>query len=176
PWGPYITEPINTLSPNGVIFIDKGNVTMRGTVHGQVTVATSKKGGNGMGNVYIDSDIVYKDDPRTNPNSEDMLGIVCEDKIEVTFDNSRGDINIHATMFAQHDGLNIESYSSYTKINNMNILGGLIAKDTKPTASYSGGKPTKGYRFIHKFDDRFLKTVPPYFPTTGGLEIVSWLE
>lgn len=177
-WSAPVTVPVSFLAPNGVMFIAKGNVTMRGTVNGQVTVVTGKQGGDGMGNVFIDNSITYKNDPRTNPASSDMLGIVADESITVTYNNSRGDIDIHATMFSQKRGLEIENYSSYSTIHNMRILGGIIGEDVYPTASYSSstGKPTKGYRFIHKFDKRFLVGAPPKFPTTTGMEIISWYE
>lgn len=175
PWSSSTTEPLTAMAPNGLIYIDKGNITVRGTLSGRTTIATSKKGGNKMGNIYIDNDLVYKTNPLVAP-STDLLGLVAEDKITVTYDNSRGDINIHATMFSSGDGLNIERYSDYTSINSMKIVGGLIAKTTKATAVYSHGNPIKGYRYVHKFDDRFLTQIPPFFPTTGGYEIISWYE
>jgi hypothetical protein len=177
-WSAPVTVPASFLAPNGIIFIAKGNVTMRGVVNGQYTVVTGKQGGEGMGNVYLDNSITYKTDPRTNPASTDMLGIVADEDITVTYNNSRGDIDIHASMFSQNSGLVVENYSSYSSIHNMRILGGIIGTDAYATADYSSftGLPIRGYRFIHKFDKRFLVAAPPKFPTTTGFEIVSWYE
>lgn len=176
-WSAPTTVHLNTLAPNGIIMINKGNITMRGVVSGQITVVTGKKGGDGMGNVFIDNNLTYKTDPRTNPTSTDMLGIVADETITVTFNNSRGDIDIHATMISQNKGLVIDNYSGYSSINNMRIFGGIIGNDLYATAVYdSKGNPIKGYRFIHKFDKRMLVGAPPKYPTTTGFEIISWYE
>ncbi|HRI47055.1 MAG: hypothetical protein KF721_03875 [Ignavibacteriaceae bacterium] len=175
-WSAPVTTPLNILAPNGVIYIDKGNVTMRGTLSGQATVVTSKRGGDGMGMINIDNDIVYKNDPRSDPASTDMLGLVSEQSVNVTYNAARGNINIHASIYAQNEGLKIDRYGDYPTIKNMNIFGGIVANDLYPTAVYSGLNPTKGYRFIHKYDKRFLSAAPPKFPTTGTYEVISWLE
>ena len=176
-WSAATTAAVSTFAPNGVILIKQGNVTMRGTVDGKVTVAALANGaGTTVGNVFLDNSIVYKVDPRVDPTSNDMLGIVAENKTEVTFNNSRGDINIMASIFNQNSGLSIANYSSYTSISNMKIFGGITGNDILPTAVYSGTTPTKGYRFVHKYDTRFMNSIPPFFPMTGTYEVISWLE
>jgi hypothetical protein len=175
-WSAPVTTSLATLAPNGIIFVAKGNVTMRGVLQGQATVVTGKQGGDGMGNVFLDNSITYNTDPRSNPASTDMLGLVADESITVTYNNTRGNIDIHATMYSQNKGLVVERYSDYTSLNNMRILGGIIGNDAYATAVYSGGNPTKGYRFNHKFDSRFLWAAPPKFPTTTGFEIISWYE
>ncbi len=175
-WSAPTTESLNSFAPNGIIYVGKGNVRVKGVLNGQVTLVTGKQGGDGMGNVYIENSITYNSDPRTNPNSTDMLGLVADESITVTYNNSRGNIDICATMYSQNSGLVVDNYSGYSTINNMRIFGGIIGNDSYPTASYSGGNPVKGYRFIHKFDKRFLFSAPPKFPTTSGFEIISWYE
>ncbi|MEB2354985.1 MAG: hypothetical protein OZ915_07400, partial [Ignavibacteriales bacterium] len=62
----------------------------------------------------------------------------------------------------------------------MNLIGGIIGQKVQPTAKYQlvGGKyiPVKGYSYIHKFDSRFTKVTPPYFPSTKFFRVVSWYE
>ncbi len=43
-WSPVINEPLTTLAPNGVIYVEKGNVFIEGTLNGQVSVVASTKG------------------------------------------------------------------------------------------------------------------------------------
>lgn len=176
PWSPDSTVPLSTFAPNVLIYVEKGNVTMSGVLKGRATVVASRKGASGVGIVYIPSSLRYNTDPRINPNSTDMMGIVAEEKVQIPFNNSRGNFDIHASIYAQRNGLVVDSISSYTTISNMNIFGGLIAQKTQPTAQYSGTKPVKGYRFVHKFDQRFYLQVPPSFPMTKFYEIVSWKE
>jgi len=173
------TVPLTTLAPNGMIYVEKGNVYTKGTVNGRVTVVATKKGSSGYGKVFFEDNIQYKSDPKTNPSSTDMLGIVAESDIRIQ-DNAttRGkDIITQASMYSvtgtvgPEDGLVSQSFLGRWK-----ILGGVIAADTRVTATYSGSTPVKGLKFVHSFDDRFMTQVPPYFPKTKYYEIVSWFE
>ena len=53
-----------------------GNVTVQGTVSGQLTVAADQ-------NIYISGNVAYNNDPRTDPSSTDMLGLVANQNITV---------------------------------------------------------------------------------------------
>lgn len=176
----YRTVPLNTLAPNGVIYVERGNINLQGVLDGRATLVASQKGNSSAGQVFINNSIEYKDNPLTDPNSDDMLGIVAENKVTVTYDNSRGDINIHASIFSQKDGLVVDKYDQYTNAHKMNLIGGIIGQKVQPTAKYQlvGGKyiPVKGYSYIHKFDSRFTKVTPPYFPSTKFFRVVSWYE
>src|SRR5690606_11136615 len=111
---------------------------------------------------------------------DDMLGIVAENKVTVTYDNSRGDINIQGSIFSQKDGLVIEKYDQYSTAHKMNLVGGVIGQKIQPTAKYqlNNGKyvPIKGYSYVHKFDTRSTKVRPPYFLSTKYYRVVSWYE
>ena len=65
-----------------------------------------------------------------------MFGMVAENKVTVTFDNNRGDINIQASIFSQKDGLVIDKYAQYPTAYNMNLVGGIIGQKIQPTATY----------------------------------------
>lgn len=177
-YGTATTTSLATLAPNGVILAQKGNITMRGSLNGRATVAALAGGaGSTVGNVYIDDDMVYHDDPRINPNSTDMLGIVSESSTTLTYDNARGDVTIMGSIMCQNTGLVVEKYSSYSTIHTMNIYGGVIAADVQATASYnSAGNPTNGYRYSQKYDMRFLNYAPPKFPLTNTYEVLSWVS
>lgn len=175
-WGAPVTVPINALSSNGVILIKGGRVTMRGRLNGQATVVATTNGLAQAGNVFIDDDLTYAVDPRVNPASTNMLGIVAENKAEIPFDATRGDIHIHASIFCQNDGLNIDRYANYPSVHSLKLFGGIIAQDIRPTAVYASGQPKKGYRFVHSYDRRLLTQIPPHFPTTESYEVISWFE
>lgn len=176
-WTTPVTTPFSTLTTNGVVCVEKGNVYVRGTVNGRATIVATKKGASTAGNVYITSDLKYNVNPATDPSSTDMLGLVAEQSVTLKYDASRGDIDIQASMFIQNSGLVIENYASYPHAHNMRILGGVVASTVQATAKYnSSGIPTNGYSYVHKFDERFLKQVPPYFPQTRFYKIVSWYE
>ena len=171
---------LNTLAPNGVIYVEKGNLRVEGTLNGRATIVASQKGDATAGQVFITNSLQYEKNPLTNPACDDMLGMVAENKVTVTYDNSRGDINIHASIFSQKDGLVIERYNDYTTAHNMNLVGGVIGQKVQPTATYQliSGKyvPIRGYSYVHKYDTRFLKVRPPFFPSTKFYRVVSWYE
>jgi len=180
-WTATKTVPLTSLAPNGVIYVEKGNITVQGTLNGRATIVASQKGTDAsLGQIQIANSIQYSKNPLTDPSSTDMLGMVAENLVRVLYDNSRGDINIHGSIFSQKDGLVIDNYSSYSKAYKMNLVGGVIGQKVQPTATYAlkNGKyvPTNGYSYIHKFDTRFTKVRPPFFPGTKSYRVVSWYE
>lgn len=180
-WTAPKNVPLNSLAPNGVIYVEKGNIIVQGTLNGRATIVASQKGPDAsLGQIQIANSIQYAVNPLDDPTSDDMLGMIAENKVRVLFDNSRGDINIHGSIFSQKDGLVIDSYSSYTKAYKMNFVGGMIGHKVQPTAKYKlvAGKwvPVNGYSYVHKFDKRFIKVRPPYFPGTKYYRVVSWYE
>jgi hypothetical protein len=179
-WTPDVTVPINTLAPNGVIYVEKGNVFIKGTLNGRLSVIATRVGTIHSGNIHITGDVKYNKDPRIDPESTDMLGLIAGEKVQLDFDPTRGDIDIHASIYSQNDGLVIEKYKDYPGAHNMNLVGGIIGKELRATAKYAwdGNKyiVTNGYSYIHTFDERFYDIVPPSFPNTKYFKIVSWLE
>lgn len=173
------TVPLSTLAPNGMIYVEKGNIYTKGTLNGRATIVATKKGSSGYGKVIMEDNLQYASDPKTNPASDDMLGIVAESDIRIQDNsNTRGkDIITQASMYSvggtvgPDDGLVSQSF-----LGSWRITGGIIASDTRVTATYSGSTPIKGLRFVHKYDDRFMTQVPPFFPKTKYYEIVSWFE
>lgn len=177
PWGDSTIADLATLAPNGVIYVKKGDVFIQGTLNGKITVMADKDGTGGK--INITDDIVYNQNPLLGP-SDDLLGLVAQDKIIIPFDPARGDFSIHASMYAQSNAIVIDQYNNYPTAYHMNILGGVITNQIEATAHYEliNGKwtPIRGYSYIHKFDQRFLKEVPPFFPLTDKFRVVSWLE
>ncbi|MCP5062061.1 MAG: hypothetical protein GY936_06315 [Ignavibacteriae bacterium] len=183
-WSAPVLASLDTLAPNGVIWNAKGNLYLSGTVNGKYTVGTAKDGSN-YGFVYLEDDIVYRDDPLkndpynlgytlTNPVCRDMLGVVAEKKVIVKNNAAnQNDINIHASLFNYNGGITVEGLtSSSPDMGIMRIHGGLIENDAQVTGYTSGA----GYNQVIKFDKRFNSETPPYFPATEKYEIVSWFE
>lgn len=180
-WSTPILADMDTLAPNGVIWNDKGNLYLSGTVNGKYTVGTAKDG-NSYGYVYLEDDIIYRKDPlqfnngttSTNPDCDDMLGVVAEKQVVVKNNAAnQSDINIHASLFNYDGGITVESLnSSSPNMGIMRIHGGLIENEAQTTGYTTGA----GYNQVIKFDRRFQTSTPPYFPATEQYEIVSWFE
>ncbi|MGE5399511.1 MAG: hypothetical protein ACM3S2_03850 [Ignavibacteriales bacterium] len=175
-WSADSTVNLGTFAPNGVIYIDKGNLYLKGTISGKYTLVVDQSSGNGTGNVYIEDDVRYKKDPLTYPNSTDMLGIVCSNNVRVV-DNAanRSNVNIDASIFAYKGGLGLTNEDMPVS-GTLKVFGGLIEYQAQTTSKSSGTTLVNGYHERIIFDKRLMLTSPPYFPTTNQYEIVSWLE
>jgi hypothetical protein len=171
------TVYLPTAAPNGLIVMDNGNIHMQGTISGAYTVGCT--GSSSKGTVYLDDDIVYQNNPKTDPTSTDMLGIVAENKCLIT-DNSANsnDININASIYVQDNGFGSENYASRPVGGNINLMGGIIQDTRQAVGTFSGstGQIISGFNKQYRYDNRFLVASPPFFPGTGGYEIVSWYE
>lgn len=176
-YGSYSTVALTSLSPNGVIYVEKGNINVEGTLNGRATLVATEKGASDAGRINITNSIQYKDNPLTDPSCDDMMGMVAENSVHVTKNTTRGDITIHSAIFSQKDGLVIDNYSDYPTAYKMNLVGGIIGEKLQATADYDGsGNPIRGYSYIHRYDTRFEKIRPPYFPSTNHYRIVTWYE
>jgi hypothetical protein len=174
----YTSVYLPTAAPNGLIFAKNSVVRLKGTVKGQYTLACSSTSTSGKGTVYLDDNIVYSKDPRIYPTSSDMLGICAENNVFIT-DNTanRSDINIHASIYCEKGGFGAEKYDTRPVSGNINLLGGIIQNTRQAVGTFgSDGKIKSGFAKRYKYDNRFLVASPPFFPGTGGFEIVSWYE
>lgn len=180
PWSAPKTEQIADMAPNGVICVERGNVYLKGILNGRLSILALKMKTNGAGIIHIVDDVTYNTNPLKDPTSTDMLGIIAEDYVQVDYDPARGDLDVQASVYSQGDGILIENYQKYPAAYLMNLLGGIIGKRVLPTAEYywDGKKyvPTNGYSYVHKYDERFNKMVPPFFPLTKFYRIVAWQE
>lgn len=176
-WTPDSTKPLSSFAPNGIIYVEKGNVYLKGTVTGRNTLFVDQSSGVGTGNVYIDGDVLYKSNPLTNPSSQDMLGIVCSNNVLIS-DNTanRNNVEIDASIFAYKGGLGLVN-ENMPASGTLKVFGGIVEYQAQNTGTVNGyGKVTNGYHERIIFDERLMLTSPPYFPATDKYEIISWLE
>ena len=95
-----------------MVVINGGNIHVKGVLNGQVTIAAlSSNSSNGR--VWIDSSVVYNDNPITNPASTDMLGICAQTILLITGDanndNPAKGVTIQASMFSLNGGFGADS-------------------------------------------------------------------
>jgi hypothetical protein len=176
PTAPYTNTPLSTFAPNGVILVAKGSIHLQGTFHGQATLCATGSASSGWGNIYIDDNVKYLNDPRTGTSS-DVLGLVTENNVIIS-DNAanNSDCILQASVFCRNGGLTAEHYDSRPIAGNLNLLGGIIQYQRGAVGTFSGSSLNHGYHKNYRYDDRFYVISPPYFPNTGSYEIISWLE
>jgi hypothetical protein len=166
-----------STAPNGLIFAKDCIVRMKGVVKGQYTIGCSSSGDPDKGTIYLDDDIVFEKDPRIYPTSSDLLGICAENSVYMT-DNSpnHSDINIHASIYCEKGGFGAENYATRPVSGNINLLGGIIQHTRRAVGTFGYGGIKSGFAKRYRYDDRLMIASPPFFPGTGGFEIVSWYE
>jgi hypothetical protein len=173
--GPTTTVLAGSFAPNGVIFAKDAVVRLKGTVKGQYSLAVS--GSSGKGKIFLDDDIVYETDPRIDPSSQDMLGILAKNDIMIAQNElNNADINIHGSVYSEAGGFGAENYSTRPMSGNINLLGGIIQNTRKAVGTFSGSTIEHGFAKRYRYDERLMLSSPPMFPGTGAFEIVSWEE
>lgn len=176
--GVWTNAMLSTFAPNGVIAVEKGNLHIKGTLQGKVTLGASLSSGVSNGNIYLDDNIVYNTDP-SEPNCPDMLGLVATNNVIIT-DNApnKNDIIVNASIFSLKGGLKAENYNTIPYCGSIRLTGGLIEYQAQATGVFDphSGTITHGYNSNIRFDERFMTHVPPSFPTSASYEVLTWFE
>jgi len=166
-----------TAAPNGLIFAKDCIVRLKGIVKGQYTLGCSSIMAATNGTIYLDDDIVFDKDPRIYPTSNDLLGICAENSVYIT-DNvpNRTDINIHGSVYSEKGGFGAQNYDTRPISGNINLLGGIIQNTRRAVGTFGSSGIKSGFAKRYRYDERLRVASPPFFPGTGGFEIVSWFE
>jgi len=181
-------------TPNGVIYCT-GNITsLEGTLANNyedgsqilernawtvvADVATGK-------DITITDDLEYRTPPdSTKPPTHNSnlraatLGLVAEDVALST--GCPNEMNLDAVILA--GGENTANGTFYytgwasQKRNNLNVLGGIIQKRRGPVGTFNpyNNVQVSGYNKNYRYDGRMVDHPPPFFPSTGGYDVLSW--
>jgi len=161
------------IPDNGVLYVE-GDVTIWGTLSGQLTVACS-------GDMYIVNDLLYTTDPRVDPHSTDLLGLIAEGNIlmaDTAANLDAGDETIMAVMMALGTSFMVENYNFGTPRGYLRIIGGVIQAHRGPVGTFNPITLTlvTGYEKDYVWDSRLADNPPPSFPTTGMVLTLAWRE
>jgi Tfp pilus assembly protein PilX len=165
----------NTMAypSNGVIYV-QGYAQIEGKVKGQVTVGSN-------GDIRIMDNIVYNTDPRTDPTSTDLLGIVSDRNVimwDTSANKDTADETVMAAIMALNTSWTVENYDSGSPRGKLIVYGGIIQRQRGPVGTFysSNGQIASGYEKAYSYDPRLMDNPPPAFPTTGQVEKVAWTE
>ncbi len=161
---------------NVPIIFSENNLWVEGTVVGRITVVAAKFPIQSQyANIWIPSSITY-----SNYDGSDSLGLIAQNDVYFA-KNVPNDFNIDAVIIAQQGRILRHGYfswcggSSGAVKNSLTINGSIISYDK----SYwnFGATPYSGFitRTIN-YDSNALFNPPPYFPTSGNYEFISWTE
>jgi hypothetical protein len=166
----------SAIAPNGLIFAKDAVVRLQGTVKGKYSVVSSSSS-TSKGKIFLDDNIVYNTDPRVNPSSQDMLGIIAKNEVLITNNSPNNNhIDIHGSIYSESKGFGAENYDTRPVSGNINLLGGIVQNTRQAVCTFSGSTINHGFAKRYRYDDRLMVTSPPFYPGTGSFEIVSWLE
>jgi hypothetical protein len=147
-------------SRSPVYLVARPGVELRvsGTVNGQVLVYSPER-------IVIEGDLRYARDPRVEPDSKDMLGLVSERRVEIAPPHATGrrDLEIHAAIYARRRF--VVTHIDAPRAGTLRIYGSLTA------GSVTATEPR--YATKINFDSRFEERRPPGFPLTPSFELES---
>lgn len=163
------------IPTNGVFFVD-GKIELEGELKGQMTIGCD-------GDIEIMDDVVYHTDPRSDPTSTDLLGIVAEGDVFMDGDQygenvDVGDETIMAVIMALDESWTVENYNSGSPRGNLVVYGGLIQERRGPVGTFNPwtSEIVTGYAKDYSYDPRLMDNPPPFFPTTGEIDKIAWRE
>lgn len=151
------------MPANGMVYVKNssgsttdGNVTVKGTVKGRVTVASANQ-------TYINGNIIYATDPRTDPSSTDLLGLVSKKDITVKASSTPTNLEIDAVMVALTGAFQLDNPGISGK-GNMVQYGSLVNNYSGATGTANAsGQMVGGYVQLQSYDDRLKTDIPPGF-------------
>ncbi len=158
------------IPANGALFVNSGALTISGTLNGRLTVGASN-------DVVIPNNLIYADDPRTNPASNDTLGVISEGDVVID-DNAPYNLEIDACTMALNSSFMRENWWVGPAKGTLTVLGGIIQDERGPVGTFNGstGQKVSGYSKDYTYDSRLLGSPPPFMPTTGDYVTLSWEE
>jgi hypothetical protein len=164
------TNHTMALPANGALFVKDGTLTISGTLDGRLTVGASN-------DVIIPNNIAYKDDPRVNPNSNDIFGLISEKDVVIK-QNAPYNLKVDGCIMAMDTSFMLENWQTVDAKGTLTIYGGIIQDERGPVGTFSGttGEKLSGYSKDYAHDPRLVGAPPPYMPSTGDYVILSWEE
>lgn len=158
------------------IIFAEDQLWVEGTVKGRTTVVgASFPIASGNIDIWITNNITY-----TTYDGSDALGLIAQDSIYFA-KNIPTDFQIDAALMAQTGQIIRHGYFSWcggttNAVRNSLTINGALISYVKSYWNY-GSAPTSGFitRTIN-YDGNLLFMPPPYFPTTGEFEFITWKE
>lgn len=170
----HITSLRGTIGNNKV---SGGTITHRNAY----TIATDVIGGK---NITITNDLAYQSQPNpslpiTDPANQlpGTLGLMGRN-VTIASGTTTG-LDIGAIILAGGEtvadgSFGVADYNSKTPTGTINLMGGVIQKARGAVGTISGGVLQTGYHKNYYYDPRLADYPPPYFPTTGLYDVLSW--
>lgn len=152
------------IPTNNALFVQGGDANVSGILQGQLTIGAS-------GNVVVTNNITYNTDPRIDPASTDMLGLVSQNNVVVSA-SAPYDLEIDAYVVALKDAsgahdhsFTVENYWDELK-GTLTLYGGVTQDVRGPVGTFDPAEDERvsGYQKDYHYDERLQNMTPCYFP------------
>lgn len=160
-----------------LIFIEDAKVWVDGVLKEKATVAAARFPDNPSTNASI---IINGNITRADPQNT-MLGLIAQKNILVPL-YSNNILEIQAVMIAQKGAVQryyySSSYNPFHKRNRIMVRGSIITNNVWTWSWVNmGGVVISGYENTESYyEPALIYNPPPYFPSSGDLEFISWEE
>lgn len=164
-----------TLPNNGIIFIED-NIWVEGTVNGKVTLVSANfpDTPNSNTSIFINDNIRY-----LARDGNHSLGLIAQKNIQVPR-HAPSTLYIDAAMLAQKGRAYraVYYYGSQRLVTDyIEVYGSVITNKIWTWTWVSGSTVIDGYQnTLSIYDSRLTFQPPPYFPTSGDHQFISWEE
>jgi hypothetical protein len=174
------TVLVTDIAPTGAIWCSE-DIRVKGTLDGSLTILSDQ-------DIYIDDNVLMADNPQTNVNSDDVLGLVARDDIVVAKNSANNsDCIIQAALLAIDGSFEAEDASTRPVSGKLTVYGSICHKKRGPVGQFNTHTNTiiHGFSKSYYHDKRFdpeetdvSHTAPPGYPTLSGngLSLVYWWE
>lgn len=159
-----------TIPDDGVIFVED-NVWVDGRIDGKaLTIVAADISGGVEKSIYLKDDIIY-----TQYDGSESLGLIAQHDIDVTL-NSEDNLRIDAALLAQNGRVGRPNYGATDHKDSITVFGSIATRGRYGFA-WTNGFQDWGYADRNiVYDNNFLYTPPPYFPTGTHYAIDLWEE
>jgi hypothetical protein len=173
--GPVIDSVRIGLGGFSGVLMGDDTVHVQGTLDGQLTISSN------MGDIYVEDNLFYEQDPRVVPTSKDLLGLVAERSVIIA-DNAanRADCVVEGNIFARSGSLTGENYSNGTLRGRLSIYGSIVQNIRGAVGTNLNGVLNSGYFKSYAYDGRLYDpnfrppSYPGFIPATSP--IIGWWE
>ncbi|MBI3322661.1 MAG: DUF4900 domain-containing protein [Candidatus Omnitrophica bacterium] len=165
-----LSNAVLPLPANGTLYVSGGDLSISGILNGQLTVGSQN-------HVKVTNSITYAADPVTDPNSDDLLGIVAGQNVKVA-STAPANVTIQGSIMALGTSFTVENWNVAPPKGTLTVYGGITQKNRGPVGTFnsSTGLKVSGYTKDYHYDTRLQNQTPPYFPITGDYVPVVWDE
>lgn len=158
------------IPQDGIIFVED-SVWVDGRVDGsRVTIVSADLSGGVQTDMYLRNDILY-----TRYDGTEVIGLIAQNNIDI-IRYSEDDLRIDSALLAQNGRVGRPNYGISDVRNTITIFGSIATRGRYGFA-WTNGVSNWGYTNRNLiFDNNFLYTPPPYFPTGTHYAIDLWEE